>query len=128
MAELTKIACVEDDPDIRKIVELALGDIGGFDLALFPDGASALAQMEAAAPQLIILDVMMPGLNGVETLEKLRTQDALKETPALFMTARAQPDEQRRYAGQDGAIGVITKPFDPMTLADTIRTHWEKAA
>ncbi len=127
MAELKKLACVEDDADIRSIIELALGDLGGFDLALFSSGHDALAGLEDATPQLIILDVMMPGMDGLETLEKLRAVPALNETPVLFMTAKAQPKEITRYT-QAGALGVITKPFDPLSLADKVRAFWDDAA
>lgn len=126
MAELQKIACVEDDKDIRSIVELALSDLGGMDVSLYCNGVDALERMGDTDPQLILLDVMMPGMDGLETLERLRTRPSTQETPVIFMTAKAQPAELTRFLNA-GAIGVITKPFDPMTLADEVRNLWAAA-
>ncbi len=123
MSELNHVACVEDDSDIRSIVELALGDLGGMNVSLFENGAAAVAGMEETAPQMILLDVMMPGMDGLETLSRLRAMPALSNTPCVFMTAKAQPSEIHRYV-EAGALGVITKPFDPMTLADQVRDFW----
>lgn len=127
MSDLQHVACVEDDGDIRSIIELALSDIGGLQVSLFPDGHHAVAGMEDAAPQMIILDVMMPGMDGVETLRRLRSIPALKDVPAVFMTAKAQPDEVCHYMAA-GALDVIPKPFDPMNLADRVRIIWSRPA
>ncbi len=127
MTELKKIACVEDDPDIRSIIKLALSDLGGFEIALYQSGMEALERAEGFLPQLIMLDVMMPGIDGMETLKRLRQQQSLLKTPAIFMTAKAQPNEVQTYITA-GAIGVITKPFDPMSLADHIKKMWRDAA
>ncbi len=127
MTELNTIACVEDDEDIRSIIELTLSDIKGWNVTLFSDGGKALDGIEAASPQLIVLDVMMPGMDGLETLAKIRAIAGFEETPAIFMTAKAQPTEMTRYIDA-GAVGVIVKPFDPMTLAEQIQDLWSKAA
>ncbi|MHA7855169.1 response regulator [Marinobacter shengliensis] len=118
-ASLNKILYVEDDPDIRAIAELALQDVGGFNAALCSSGQQALEVAPEFEPDLILLDVMMPEMDGPETMRRLRALDATRATPVIFMTARIQGTEIQEYLAL-GAIGVIPKPFDPMTLADDI--------
>lgn len=120
-----KILYVEDEPDIQTIARIALQDVGGFEVQICASGAEALDVAEAFAPDLLILDVMMPGMDGPTTLSELRRRPALAGTPALFMTAKVQPHELEQLRAQ-GAAEVITKPFDPMTLADTVRQIWQK--
>jgi len=119
-ALLNKVLYVEDDPDIRAIAELALQDVGGFNAALCSSGQQALRVAPEFGPDLILLDVMMPEMDGPETMRRLRVLDATRSTPVIFMTARIQSSEIEEYLAL-GAIGVIPKPFDPMTLADDIR-------
>lgn len=114
-----RVLCVEDDPDIRAIAELALGDVGGFDVKLCASGTEALSVVDDFQPELVLLDVMMPGMDGPETLRALRACESLQSTPVIFMTARLQPDEIKEYL-ELGAIDVIPKPFDPMTLGEQI--------
>lgn len=123
MVELTRIACVEDDPDIQAIIELALTDIGGFEVALFDDGPAALAGLAGFAPQLVVLDMMMPGMNGLEVLARIRSDNVLGEIPVVFMTAKAQAHEVEQYRDA-GAQATLLKPFDPITLPDQIRDIW----
>ncbi len=118
---LNKVLYVEDDPDIRAIAELALQDVGGFNAALCSSGQQALQVAPEFEPDLILLDVMMPEMDGPETMRRLKSLDATRSTPVIFMTARIQNSEIEEYLAL-GAIGVIPKPFDPMTLADEIRT------
>ncbi|BEH16283.1 response regulator [Marinobacter shengliensis] len=118
-ASLNKVLYVEDDPDIRAIAELALQDVGGFNTALCSSGQQALEVAPEFGPDLILLDVMMPGMDGPETMRRLRALDATRSTPVIFMTARIQSAEIQEYLAL-GAIGVIPKPFDPMTLAADI--------
>ena len=116
-----KILHIDDEPDIREITALALGIDPDIDLTSFPSGQSALqALKDGLAPDAILLDVMMPGLDGPGTLEQIRTVTEHATTPVIFMTARAQAQEQARFIGL-GAVGVIIKPFDPMTLAGQVR-------
>lgn len=123
---LQRITCVEDDPDIRAISEIALAEIGGFDLDLCPSGADAIARTPRFRPDLILLDVMMPGMDGVETYRSLRRFPAIAATPVVFMTARTLRHEVASYRAL-GAAGVISKPFDPVTLADEVRAIWLQA-
>lgn len=120
---LQRILYVEDDDDIRAVARLALEAIGGFELAVCENGLQALERAESFEPQLMLLDVMMPGLDGPTTLARLRDIPSLVGVPAVFMTAKVQPSEVASLR-EAGALDVIAKPFDPMTLADTLRTIW----
>lgn len=110
---------VEDNPDIHFIGRIALVDIGGFDVCVCEDGPAALAAVEQFAPDLLLLDMQMPGMNGHQLLERLRATPAAATTPAVFMTGSVMPDEVAAYRAW-GAVDVIVKPFDPLTLADTL--------
>lgn len=125
MKPLHDILLVEDDPDIQVIARLALETVGGLHVVVADSGEAALSTLEGFTPDLILLDVMMPGLDGPATLRRLRQRPATAATPAIFMTAKAQANAIQGLLDQ-GAIAVITKPFDPMTLADEIKQHWER--
>jgi len=122
---LTRILMVEADPDIRAVAHLSLTAVGGFMVALCASGEEALAQAEAFAPDLLLLDVMMPGMDGPATLAALRAKPALAGVPALFMTAKVQPQEVAHYRDL-GAADVLPKPFDPMSLPGQLRALWER--
>lgn len=115
-----KVLHVDDEPDIREIASLSLDLDGGVEARSAASGAEALAILADYRPDVILLDVMMPELDGPGTLQRLRLLPGLQATPVIFMTARAQSHEHGRFIDL-GAIGVITKPFDPMTLAKEIR-------
>ncbi len=121
--ELKNILYVEDEPDIQAVARLALEMVGGFAVTICSSGEEALAQFPVSKPDLILMDVMMPGMDGPTTLSRLRELPGAKETPAIFMTAKVQPDEVAHYKSL-GALGVIAKPFDPMTLSESIRALW----
>ena len=118
---LRRILFVEDDPDIQVVATLALESLGGFSVLACGSGTEALARFDEFAPDLVLLDVMMPGMDGPETLSALRRRPS--DVPVIFMTARVQTHEVLRYR-ELGAAEVIPKPFDPMTLADTVKTIW----
>ncbi|MGV2871330.1 response regulator [Colwellia sp. E150_009] len=122
---LERILYAEDDDDIQQIAIIALEAIGGFTLKVCNDGAEALAAIEHFTPQLLLLDVMMPNMDGPKAFTKIREIEAFKNTPTIFMTAKIQPEEVNQYLKM-GASGVIVKPFDPMTLADQVRDIWKK--
>ena len=107
------------------VAKLALESVGGFSVETCGSGREALASAEAVAPDLIMLDVMMPGMDGPATLAALRALPSLGTTPVVFMTAKVQPEEVA-YCRALGAIDVVAKPFDPMALAQTVETIWEK--
>ncbi|HTF96870.1 MAG TPA: response regulator [Cellvibrio sp.] len=123
--ELTRILYVEDDPDIQAIAMMVLETISGFVVEPCNCGSDALKKAVSFQPDLILLDVMMPGMDGPETLKGLRNFPELKNTPVVFMTAKVQPQEVQGYLDL-GAAGVIAKPFDPMSLAQELRDIWAK--
>jgi len=124
--ELRRILLVEDDLDIQIVAGLALRDLSGFDLEVCSSGFEALDKAEAFAPDLILLDVMMPELDGPSTLAELRRKPSLAETPVIFVTAKVQPDEVAEYL-RLGALEVILKPFDPLELGKQVREVWARA-
>jgi CheY-like chemotaxis protein len=119
-----RILHVDDEPDIREIVDLSLGLNPDFQVRSCASGDEALAAAAEWSPSLILLDVMMPRMDGPTTLSHLRKNPRTSAVPILFMTARAQPREVEQFIAL-GAQGVISKPFDPMTLAFTVRNHLE---
>nr|WP_325248717.1 response regulator [Amylibacter sp.] len=122
---LNKILHVEDDADIREIAKIALEVIGSFDVNQFSLGHDAIAAAEGYAPDLFLLDVMMPAIGGEETLQGLRKIPGLETVPAIFMTAKAH-DREKQALLAAGAIAVIVKPFDPTTLAEEIQAIWDE--
>jgi two-component system OmpR family response regulator len=120
---LSRILFVEDDPDIQVVATLALESLGGFRVLACSSGAEALSRFAELAPDLVLLDVMMPGMDGPATLEALRRLPGGSTTPVVFMTARVQAHEVSRYKAL-GAVEVISKPFDPMRLAEVVREIW----
>jgi CheY-like chemotaxis protein len=126
MAELKKILHVEDEPDIREIALLALETVGGFSVESCGSGDEALEKAPGFMPDLFLMDIMMPGMDGPATLVELRKMPEFADTPVIFMTAKAQAQEVVRFK-ELGAIDVITKPFDPITLSDQIRKIWDNA-
>ena len=123
---LNRIMHVEDDESIRMVAEMALVDVAGFELLSCDGGQSALAQAEAFAPELVLLDVMMPKMDGLQTLAELRKLPSLASTPVVFMTAKIQQAEKQQYLDA-GAIAVVEKPFEPMELGDTLRALYQQA-
>ncbi|MGY6552871.1 MAG: response regulator [Erythrobacter sp.] len=115
-----KVLYVDDDPDIREIAMMALSLDPQCDARCAPDGASALKMIAAWMPDIVLLDVMMPHLDGPATLMKLREEPRTADLPVVFITARAQKLEIQNFAMLD-ARGVIAKPFDPMMLSQKVR-------
>ncbi|QLC72900.1 response regulator [Pseudomonas sp. LPB0260] len=126
MPELTRILHVEDDPSIQAVAKVALEAVGGFKVLSCSSGQEALDQIQGFAPDFILLDVMMPGMDGPQTLEKLRLLVDIGLVPVAFMTAKVQPAEIQHYRSL-GARDVIIKPFDPMQLAAQVRQIWNQA-
>jgi CheY-like chemotaxis protein len=117
---IRKVLLVDDEDDIRTIGQLSLSRVGGWQTVLAASGAEAVSKAAAELPDLILLDVMMPGMDGPTTFGQLRAQEASAKTPIIFMTAKIQKQEVARYL-ELGAVGVIGKPFDPMTLPAEIK-------
>ncbi|MBU2884483.1 response regulator [Gilvimarinus agarilyticus] len=122
---LNTILYVEDEPDIRTIAQLALETVGGFTLISCASGSEAVAYAQHTTPDLILLDVMMPEMDGPETLRLLRERPNMADVPAIFMTAKVQPSEVAEYLSI-GAVDVIAKPFDPLMLAEQINSIWSR--
>src|SRR5262249_13189729 len=101
-----------------------LGLTGALTVTTCDSGERALAELERFKPDLILLDVMMPGMDGPTVLSRIRADGALAHIPVAFMTAKAMPQEVARFR-QLGAAGLIAKPFDPMKLADQVFALWE---
>jgi CheY-like chemotaxis protein len=117
-----RILHVDDEPDIREVVDMALSIDPGMTVQSCASGGDALMAAVEWLPDLILLDVMMPGMDGPATLAQLRDSPQTSGIPVVFMTARAQPRELQHFVSL-GAEGVISKPFDPMTLATSVRRH-----
>ncbi len=122
---LNRILLVEDDADVRAVCALVLEATGGFVVESCASADAALDAAQRFVPDLILLDVVMEGMGGVEALAALRERPATRRTPVVFLTARVQPDDVAGY-GRLGCLGVIPKPFEPSRLADTLRALWER--
>lgn len=122
---LERILYAEDESDIQEVASLALEAVGGFTLKVCNTGLEAVQAAAHFKPDLILLDVMMPVMDGPTTLRELRKIAGLESTPTVFMTAKVQSQEVAAYKAM-GALAVIPKPFDPMELAATIQDIWQK--
>ena len=121
---LERVMCIDDDEDILIVASMALETIGGMRVKCCTSGAEALKVVKCFQPEFILLDYMMPGMDGPATLNALRRIPELDETPIAYMTDRVHPGIIDEYL-KAGASNVVRKPFDPMTLADDVRVTWE---
>lgn len=121
--QLSRILYVEDEPDIREIVRLSLETVGRFTVAVCDSGTAAIQVAPSFRPDLVLLDVMMPDMDGTSTLQALRALPQTAETPVIFFTAKVQPGDLEHYR-RSGALDVIFKPFDPMRLPTDIKRIW----
>jgi CheY-like chemotaxis protein len=121
---LKNVLYVDDDADIREIVQMSLSLDGQLSVNLSDGGERALVKMRVERPDLVMLDVMMPGMDGPSILARMRADEELRHIPVIFMTAKANASEVARFR-ELSAIGVIAKPFDPMALGGQVRALWE---
>lgn len=121
---LRSLLYVDDDPDIREIVQMSLSLDGEMNVLLSDGGERALTKMRVEQPDLVVLDVMMPGMDGPAIVKRMRGDEELKHIPVVFMTAKANPEEVTRLIDLS-AIGVIAKPFDPMALGNQVKALWD---
>jgi DNA-binding response OmpR family regulator len=121
---LDRVLCVEDDEDIRRILRLSLERVGGMTVELVADPGTAIPRMTEFAPDLVMLDWMLPGIDGPTLLREMRKTPALASVPVVFATAKASPREHAELVAL-GAAGVISKPFAPKELPAKLRAIWE---
>jgi CheY-like chemotaxis protein len=121
---LRAVLYVDDEPDIREIVELALGLVEGLNVEVCESGERALQRLPDITPDLVLLDVMMPGTDGPTTLQRMRADPRFANIPVVFVTAKAMPAEVARFR-ELGAVAVIAKPFDPLQFGQQIVAIWE---
>jgi len=120
-----KVLLIEDEDDIRRIATLSLSRLGGMQVVDAAGGVEGVRRAEEESPDVILLDVMMPGLDGPSTLAALRSNPKTASIPVVFLTAKAMPSEMERLKSL-GVRGVLTKPFDPMALPELLRATLEK--
>jgi CheY-like chemotaxis protein len=118
------VLLVDDEPDVRKIGLVSLQKIGKLQVFLASDGSEALEVAAREQPDVILLDMMMPGIDGKQTLERLRANPVTARLPVVFLTASSSPTDVGAYMSL-GAAGVLKKPFDPMRLAAQVRSLFE---
>jgi CheY-like chemotaxis protein len=115
---------VDDEPDIREVVQLSLGLVDGLTIHTANSGQNALELLPVLKPDIVLLDVMMPQIDGPATLMRMRADPAIAGIPVVFMTAKAMPTEVALFK-EMGAVAVIAKPFDPMELGNQLVRIWE---
>ena len=122
---LKRILYVEDDQDIQTVTRFALEEVGGFQVEVASSGPEAIKTAPNFRPQLILLDVMMPGMDGTTTFKELRRLPGVVGVPMIFITAKAQAHEVAKYR-ELGAQDVIVKPYDPLTLSSEVQRIWDR--
>ena len=125
MEPLRRILHVDDETDIRDVVALTLETIAGYKVESCESGTEALEKAIAFTHDLILLDIMMPGMDGPTTLQALRKNPQTASIPVVFVTAKVQPGDVSRYL-ELGALGVIVKPFGAKALCEHIQNYWAK--
>jgi CheY-like chemotaxis protein len=123
---LGKVLVVEDDPDIQKLIRMSLKFRGVEEVVVANDGQECLFAVHAAMPDLILLDITMPRLDGYETCRRLKCDPRTRAIPVIFLSAKVQRGDEE-IGARAGALGYLTKPFDPMTLHQQILIILEKA-
>jgi CheY-like chemotaxis protein len=116
-----KVLIIDDEDDIRSVAALSLGILGGLDVVEADSGSDGVSKAAVEKPDVILLDMMMPGMDGPATLAALKSNNDTKDIPVIFLTARAMNNEVERLR-QMGARGILTKPFDPTSLATQVRS------
>jgi two-component system, OmpR family, response regulator len=122
---LTKILYVEDEEYLQKIARMALERVGNFTVEICGTGAEALERLDEFNPDMILLDVRLPVMNGPEVLQAIRLRPAFEKTPAVFITASVMAEDIESYRGED-VSDIISKPFDPMTLSEQLQAIWDR--
>jgi CheY-like chemotaxis protein len=123
---MSRILYIDDEPDIREVAQMALELAAGFEVRTAASGEEGLREAAAWQPDLILLDVMMPGMDGPTVLKKLQAIPETASIPVVFITARTQAQEVAALQSL-GARGVIAKPFDPMGLGEQAGAYLQQA-
>ncbi|MGD1950221.1 MAG: response regulator [Leptolyngbyaceae cyanobacterium] len=113
------ILIIDDEDDIRDVAQVALETIGGWRVSTASNGPDGLAQIQLDPPDAVLLDVMMPDVDGVDVFKQIQQNPQTQHLPVLLMTAKTQATDQQRFL-KLGVMGIITKPFKAMLLADQI--------
>jgi CheY-like chemotaxis protein len=113
------ILLVDDDDDIREVAGMSLETVGGWRVSRASSGTEGIAKARAERPDAILLDVMMPGIDGPTTFRRLRADPLTREIPVILLTAKVQAADRHRFE-KLGVAGMLTKPFDPMALSDQV--------
>ena len=114
-----RILIIDDEDDIREVAALSLETVAGWEVAVASSGAQGLVRAAEYNPDAILLDVMMPGMDGPSTFRELRRNPITAGIPVLLLTAKVQSNDQRHFADL-GVAAILFKPFDPMTLSAQI--------
>lgn len=120
MTPLSRVALVDDDPDIREIARFALADLGGLEVRAWGDARRFLAEADGWQPQIVLLDLEMPGMDGWETVAALHARPSAQCPAVVLMSGRADEAKREKVAGR------IVKPFDPLSLAESLRALWTR--
>jgi CheY-like chemotaxis protein len=120
MAGIHKVLLIDDEDNIRTVAVLSLSKVGKWSVSAAASGAEGLELARRDRPDVVLVDVMMPNMDGIAVLGRLKEKPETSGIPVIFMTAKVQKREIERYMGL-GAAGVIAKPFDPMTLPEEVR-------
>lgn len=122
---LRRIMYVDDDPDLRIIARISLEKKGGFTVLTVDSGRKAIQFIPGFRPDLVIMDVIMPEMDGRAVLQEIKSQPETQHIPVVFLTSKLEPEDLSEY-NRIGASGVLHKPFHPSTLAEQVRTIWQE--
>ena len=120
-----RILIIDDEADIREVARASLEFVGGFEVSVAASGAEGISMASQDPPDAILLDLMMPSMDGLQTLSSLRMEEKTRGIPVIFLTAKVSHTGAASLS-REGAAGVLFKPFDPMTLPEQLRAmlHW----
>ena len=124
MISLQRILLADDEPDILEISRIALETVGGYQVAVCESGSRFLELLEEFNPDLVIIDALMPDMNGLEVLAEMRRIEGFENTPAVFLTGLVLERDLRDLRAS-GAVDIVTKPFDPMRLPQRLQDIWQ---
>ena len=119
MGNAFRVVLVDDDSDLRKLVKLTLEFTAGWEVTAAADGAAGIEAVREVQPDVAVVDIMMPGMDGYEVCRRLKEDPQTMAVPVVFLTARKELDEAK--AREIGAAGVVIKPFEPERLAEEVR-------